>query len=109
MGRPKLVIDEKQVYQLAAINCSLEEMGLILKCDPKTLTSRFSSVIKEGRANGCMSLKRKQFDLAMKGNVTMLIWLGKQTLGQRDQPMDASSVAIPAPVYSIAKKLVSEG
>jgi hypothetical protein len=50
-----------------------------------------------------MSLKRKQFDMAMKGNVTMLIWLGKQTLGQRDVPADYNNVQIPAPVYSMVK------
>lgn len=30
------------------------------------------------------SLRRAQFELAMKGNPTMLIWLGKQYLGQNE-------------------------
>lgn len=30
-------------------------------------------------------LLQKQFDVAMQGNVTMLIWLGKQHLGQVDK------------------------
>jgi hypothetical protein len=38
----------------------------------------------EGRARLCQSLKRKQVELADAGNVTMLIWPGKQYLGQRD-------------------------
>ena len=31
------------------------------------------------------SLREKQYDVAMSGNVSMLIWLGKQVLGQSDK------------------------
>jgi hypothetical protein len=31
------------------------------------------------------SLKRKQFQVAMRGNPALLIWLGKQYLGQSDK------------------------
>lgn len=31
------------------------------------------------------SLRRAQFELAMKGNPTMLIWLGKQYLAQNER------------------------
>lgn len=34
---------------------------------------------------GRVSLRRLQWRQAQKGNVTMLIWLGKQLLKQRDQ------------------------
>lgn len=85
MGRPKIVLDNAQVEQLAAINCSLEEMSAVLDCDISTLTRRFAHVIKKGRERGRMSLKRKQYEVAMGGNVTMLIWLGKQLLDQSDK------------------------
>ena len=32
-----------------------------------------------------MSLRRKQFETALAGNVTMMVWLGKQYLGQKDK------------------------
>jgi hypothetical protein len=32
-----------------------------------------------------MKLRRRQIRAALDGNITMLIWLGKQYLGQRDQ------------------------
>ena len=32
-----------------------------------------------------MSLRRKQYTSAMDGNTTLLIWLGKNWLGQKDQ------------------------
>jgi len=31
-----------------------------------------------------MNLARKQYEVALKGNIAMLIWLGKQYLGQSD-------------------------
>lgn len=31
------------------------------------------------------SLRRRQINVAMTGNVTILIWLGKQQLAQRDR------------------------
>ncbi len=85
MARPKKNIDVEQVKRLAAIQCSYEEMAAVLDCDESTLTKRFSQVIQKGRSNGRMSLKRKQYTMAMGGNITMLIWLGKQYLGQRDK------------------------
>ena len=35
-----------------------------------------------------MSLRRKQMEVAMAGTPSMLIWLGKQWLGQSESPMD---------------------
>ena len=36
------------------------------------------------------ALEEKQYEVAMEGNVQMLIWLGKQHLGQTDKPVDNS-------------------
>ena len=33
-----------------------------------------------------IALKKKQWELAMAGDTKMLIWLGKQHLGQKDNP-----------------------
>lgn len=33
-----------------------------------------------------IELRQKQFEMAMNGDVRMLIWLGKQYLGQKDSP-----------------------
>ncbi len=92
MARPKKDIDEAQVIRLAAINCSYEEMAAVLGCDESTLTRRFAQVIQTGRASGRMSLKRKQYEIAMKGHYGMLIWLGKQLLDQRDKNEVTASV-----------------
>lgn len=85
MARPKLEIDEEQVLKLAMIQCTMNEMAAVLNCSVDTLERRFADVIQKGRDSGKMSLKRKQWETAMNGNVAMLIWLGKNMLGQTDK------------------------
>jgi len=60
-------------------------MASVLKCSADTLERNFAAIIKEGREHGIMSLKRKQHEVAMSGNVSMLIWLGKVRIGQVEQ------------------------
>jgi hypothetical protein len=43
-----------------------------------------AEAIERGREVGRTRLRRLQWQGAEKGNATMLIWLGKQLLGQRD-------------------------
>jgi len=85
MGRPRKNIDVKLVEELAGLNCSLEEIARVVGCAVSTLQRGFDQVIKKGRESVNTSLKRKQYEVAMSGNVTMLIWLGKNYLGQRDK------------------------
>ena len=85
MARPKKPIDVEQVIRLAAIQCSYAEMAAVLGCNESTLTRRFAQDIQTGRSTGRSSLKRKQYEMALNGNVTMLIWLGKQYLEQTDK------------------------
>jgi hypothetical protein len=73
------------VRDLAAVGCTIEEIALQVKCNPATIYRRFAGVIKEGRLKAYMSLRRKQFEMAMKGNTGMLVWLGKQWLGQSEK------------------------
>ena len=85
-GRPRKKITVAQVKALAAIQCSYAEMASILECDASTLTKNFSQAIREGRKKGTMSLKRAQFKKAVDdGSTPMLIWLGKQYLGQTEK------------------------
>ena len=86
MGRPKKEIDPAIVYELAQIQCTLEEIASVCDCDIKTITNRFSKEVDKGREDGKKSLRRAQWHKAVKdGNVVMQIWLGKQYLGQRDK------------------------
>ncbi len=107
VGRPRLELDEDQITLLASYNCSLAEIAAVMKCDPKTLTSNYSSVIEKGRDGGKASLKRRQFEVAMSGNPTMLIWLGKILLEQREVRELVHSDADNAPLTTEQKLAVA--
>ena len=84
-GRPKIKIDPEQVRRLASIFCTMQQIGHVVGCSVDTLERRFADIIKEGRDMGRTSLLKKQYEVAMTGNVSMLIWLGKQHLQQSDK------------------------
>ena len=46
----------------------------------------FAEYFKQKASHGRMSLRRKQYTAAIDGNTTMMVWLGKNWLGQSDQP-----------------------
>lgn len=84
-GRPRKKIDENQVRILASMQCTQEEIASVMGCSVDTLARRFADTIKEGQLEGRASLRRYQWAGAKKGSPAMLIWLGKQMLGQKDQ------------------------
>lgn len=85
MGRPKLEIDPGQVLRMAKYHCKDTEIADILGCSVDTLTRRFSAELAKGRAIRKMGIRRAQLYYALKGNATLLIWCGKQILGQVDK------------------------
>lgn len=92
-GRPKKLITDagvKLVEDLSRIMCTEEEIATILDTSLDTLHNAennelFRNAIEKGRANGKQSLRREQYKLAMRGDRGMLIWLGKQYLGQSEK------------------------
>jgi AraC-like DNA-binding protein len=95
-GRPKKLLsndDIKTIENLCAIQCTGEEIASVLNIDYDTLNTRlkemyglnFSEYFEQKGGKGKASLRRKQFQLAESGNPTMLVWLGKQWLNQKDR------------------------
>ena len=86
-GRPKLEIDLRAVEKAAAIGCTQEEIGFLVGCSDRTLQKRDDcrEAIARGSASMKTSLRRLQWKKASEGNVAMLIWLGKQILGQKER------------------------
>lgn len=86
-GRPRFEIDWDLVNKLGHIMCTMPEIASILGCSLNRLErdEEFIRVYKKALEEGKMSLRRQQYQLAMKGNCTMLIWLGRQYLGQTDK------------------------
>ncbi len=86
-GRPRFVIDYEAVGKLAMLQCTHEEIAAFLGCSSDTLAKddKFLGVYKAGIEKGRMSLRRHQWRALEAGNTTMLVWLGKQYLHQRDR------------------------
>jgi len=110
MSRPLIEIDWDQVDRMCEYHCTGEEQAGILGIDYDTLNTAckrergcsFSDYFKQKASGGKMSLRRRQFTAAMDGNSTMLVWLGKNWLGQADQPeteaQDLPPIVIERPV-----------
>lgn len=105
MGRPKADIKPDQVAALARIGCTQEEIAAVLKCTPRTLRNRFKEEIRSGMDEMRASIRRWQYMKAKDGNVAMLIWLGKQYLGQKDR-MEETHKAEVIEIERIAPKIL---
>jgi hypothetical protein len=90
-GRPPADIDLTVVRRAASIGCTHEEIAVLAGVERSTIQRRLVDdpevqlAIAEGRENGRTALRRLQWQRANAGSDTMLIWLGKQLLGQRDK------------------------
>lgn len=92
-GPPRTEIDYGVLSKLCNIMCTGEECAAILGIDYDTLNRRlgqdghngFTDYYKKHSSKGKASLRRKQIEVALSGNPTMLIWMGKQQLEQRDK------------------------
>lgn len=89
-GRPDVPIDLDVVERAASIGCTVEEISALVGCSRRTMFYRLKDdpaiqdAIERGRDKGAATLRRHQWQKATAGSDTMLIWLGKQMLGQRD-------------------------
>lgn len=73
------------IQRMATIGCTEAEIMTVLNLTRNELNI-FRPALDLGRAFLRTSLRHKQYQQALKGNTTMLIWLGKQILGQREDP-----------------------
>jgi hypothetical protein len=85
-GMRRRVVMPEDVYKLAAIGCSTTEIARWFDIAENTLRYNFSEIIAKGREDLKQSLRMSQIKLALSGNAVMLIWLGKNLLGQSDNP-----------------------
>ena len=61
-------------------------MSDYFKVPANKLKYNFSDIIAKGRSETKQALRRAQLKIALEGNTTMLIWLGKNILGQMESP-----------------------
>ena len=74
-----------QVKMLAQYGMNNTEIAEYYGVNESTIRRGYAEFLTKGRAEQKLKLRRKQFQVAMKGNIIMLIWLGKQMLGQADK------------------------
>ena len=103
-GRPPaLTADDKTikiVNGLGKIQATTKECAAVLAVSEPTYIKfkrdhpEVEDAYRDGAGQGLASLRRRQFKAAEDGNATMLVWLGKQYLGQSDkQEINTSLVA----------------
>lgn len=93
MARPKKELNWNELDKLCAIHATKKEIADWFECSEDTIERRcheefgvgFAVYYDQKSVNGKMSLRRKQHEQALEGNTTMLLWLGKQYLGQSDR------------------------
>jgi len=74
----------EEVANYARLGAPDTEIAAMIGVSPQTLVRHHGPALRQGRAQRKLKLRQKQTEVALEGNVTMLIWLGKQELGQRD-------------------------
>lgn len=92
-GRPKIQIDQKSFEELCKMQCTeLEICGFFGCCDEtlnkwckKTYKKTFQECFEVFRQGGKASLRRTQWLMA-EHSAAMAIFLGKNYLGQADDP-----------------------
>ena len=94
-GENRRVIVPEEIEKLAKYWCSWEEMSDFFGVPANTLKYNFSDLVAKGRSETKQALRRAQIKLALGGNATMLIWLGKNILGQQESPQAQGKEVLP--------------
>lgn len=84
---PQIVLDETEIREYAAEGNTVEDISDLLGVSADFISRHpdYKRAYELGLADMRTSLRHWQFQAAKSGNVTMLIWLGKVILGQREE------------------------
>lgn len=88
MARPAKDIDPEQVFKLASTGSKVTEIADFFGVSRDVIHDRFATELAKGKSELKASLRQAQIMAAKQGNSTMLVWLGKQYLGQSDTTID---------------------
>ena len=95
MARPRKTVDEAKIIELASKGHTLKGIAAFCGISYDTLHRRFAASCEKGEELCNDALRVKQIERALAGSDTMLIWLGKQRLGQRDKQELTGTGGIP--------------
>lgn len=116
----QIKIDQTEFEKLCGLQCTRDEICAVFGVDDNTLIdwckntygTDFRTIFKQKRMLGKTSLRRSQWLSATKGgNVTMQIFLGKNMLGQSDNPensneFEGDNIVVVVPAKDISKAFV---
>jgi hypothetical protein len=85
VGRNKVVVPPDEVEHLASLGCTDREIAEYFGVKEDTLRYNFADFLIKGRHNLKTTLRQAQLRVALEGNPTMLIWLGRNMLSQNEQ------------------------
>lgn len=93
IGRPKSVLNWREFEYLCSIGCTLEEIAGFFQIAKSALQVRvqqefgetFTERYEKLSQGMKVALRRKQLSVAMEGDTSMLKFLGKNALGQKDK------------------------
>jgi len=100
VGRPRIELDPKQAKIFGYFRATYDTMAEQIGCHVDTIRaamqddkSEFSKEYKKGFSGMKMKLSEAQVKTAIEDrNPTLLVWLGKQYLNQKDSPMPDEDV-----------------
>ncbi len=102
-GPVPVSITPNEVQMMAMFMCPIADISAFFNISDRQLYRRFASepILREafsrGRAMGRRMIRRKQFEVAVKGgDVNMLKWLGQNVLGQSSRKSFISDELNPA-------------
>ena len=84
IGRNKIPVPFDEVEHLAQLGCTDRDIANYFGVKEDTLRRGFAENLIKGRHNLKVTLRQAQLRVALEGNPTMLIWLGKNILSQQD-------------------------
>ena len=85
MARPKRQVDTSRIEELISNGCSDNEIAVITGVPQTVLCKKYATLLRKKRELRKSELRAKQMSLALAGDRTMLIWLGKNMIGQSDR------------------------
>ena len=85
-GRPKkYIINPVEVEKMASYGVPQKDIADFFNCPPNIISQSYAQFYTKGFLRMKQQLRMKQIQRALQGSDTMLIWLGKQSLGQSDK------------------------
>ena len=111
-GRPRIELDPKLAKIFGYFRATYDTMADQIECGVDTIRaamqddkSEFSKAYKKGFSSMKMKLSEAQVKAGIEDrNPTLLVWLGKQYLGQKDNPMPDEDVNKNYTVILVPKK-----